>query len=466
MDLIGEIVEHDTTKDTLRPVEGSSGGFPDKSKYQEKRRSKWRSKRTNRREPKLNENDNNKNAFDEHITEGERIHQENLKKMAQMTEEEIIEEREELLRKLDPKVVEAMLNRINSREKEHHENNGRHEHAEGYNGWIGGGKDGECSNNVSMLDNEEIEHATHFEREDKDNEAPTHLNKKKHEKKVRYDDHVALIPETIQDIAAENDEWEEVIETNGLKCGDSSAMEEKGEESDMIQGDSTEISSVHFVKPKNKDINDGLDLDDPNFYDKLHEKYFPDLPKETKKLSWMTNAVPTAIKPSYDSLSDMRFDFNGDLVKLDENMTENVPTYMGLHHHSLDPNLPGYTLAELAHLSRSTVPSQRSISIRTLGRILHKLGLQNYDILPITDDDTESFSQNIEQLQLQFHSMTWDLIEELRIIESIQGAADEKQTKNLSIRNYAIEALWLWKQGGGRKKTDDEAFIVSHFSNN
>ena len=50
----------------------------------------------------------------------------------------------------------------------------------------------------------------------------------------------------------------------------------------------------------------------------------------------------------------------------------------------------------------------------------------------------------------------WDLIDELRIIETITDAADEKKTTNLSVRNYAIEALWLYKSGGGRPKQNSK----------
>ena len=52
--------------------------------------------------------------------------------------------------------------------------------------------------------------------------------------------------------------------------------------------------------------------------------------------------------------------------------------------------MAGYTLGELAHLARSTLAGQRCLSIQTLGRILHKLGLHKYSILPTTDSDDQS----------------------------------------------------------------------------
>ena len=131
---------------------------------------------------------------------------------------------------------------------------------------------------------------------------------------------------------------------------------------------------------------------------------------------------------------------------------------MGLHHHSENPQLAGYTLAELAHLSRSTLPGQRCISIQTLGRILHKLGKHHYSPASQNKDDAEDkyFNENLQEMANNFENMMWDIIEQLRIIESITEASDESKTKNLSVRNYAIEALWLWKQGGGRSTTTAE----------
>ena len=65
------------------------------------------------------------------------------------------------------------------------------------------------------------------------------------------------------------------------------------------------------------------------------------------------------------------------------------------------------------------------MSIQTLGRILHKLGLHKYSILPTTDSDAD-FNE-IKQLSHNFEDMMWDLIDQLRIIETITEAADEKR---------------------------------------
>lgn len=164
----------------------------------------------------------------------------------------------------------------------------------------------------------------------------------------------------------------------------------------------------------------------------------------------MTTPIPETRINTYESIGDLRFDFKGDLVEL-ENDTD-TPTYMGLHHHSENPNLAGYTLSELAHLARSVVPGQRCVAIQTLGRVLHKLGQHKYSVMPIDTEDPESkeFNEGIREISENFEKMIWDLIEQLRLLETLNEAADESKTRNLSVRNYAIEALWLWKQGEKR----------------
>ncbi|KAI3405112.2 hypothetical protein KGF56_002068 [Candida oxycetoniae] len=129
---------------------------------------------------------------------------------------------------------------------------------------------------------------------------------------------------------------------------------------------------------------------------------------------------PPVTEVTFESISDLRFDFKGDI-------TQNQKASLGLHHHQEDPHMAGYTLVELARLSRSVIPSQRCISIQTLGRILHNLGKHKFTVC---DDEK----------QREFEKMVWDLVGELRIEESLMEAASEK-TRNVSVRNYAVEAL-------------------------
>jgi hypothetical protein len=112
------------------------------------------------------------------------------------------------------------------------------------------------------------------------------------------------------------------------------------------------------------------------------------------------------------------------------------------------------------------MPGQRCIAIQTLGRILHKLGKGKYNIVPEfvpdedEDDNEAGMAQEVQQpdeealkqAATKFDQMFWGVIDELRIIETLEECADEALTRNMSVRNYAIEALWLWKQGGGNKR--------------
>ena len=439
MDFVGEIVEHEVEPPTEPTPFDASNGFPDPHKV--KKVSRWKLKQ----QPKEKEvvastlPPSHDESTTELLTEAEKIDKENRERMAKMSESEILQERQELLNQLDPKIVQGLLNRKNKNKQEgnqkkeqdthSHDHHHHHEHAEGYNGWIGGFKTPKGVTDLSQLEKEEVDKILGLESE----------------RKVRFDDN-----------KVERIEYHESVDDgkNIENDLDSDAIAPEGYQ--LNQDDDENIhenngSTVHFTKPSQDD----LDLDDPDFFDKLHEKYFPDLPKETEKLSWMTKPMPKQVSTTYESISDMRFDFNGNLVQIniDEEKSDSqqgIPTYLGLHHHSDNPHMAGYTLSELVHLSRSVVPGQRCISIQTLGRILHKLGKHELGIIPISDESDTN--QDVKEMVEMFEKMMWDLIDELRIVESITEAADEKHTKNLSVRNYAIEALYLIKTAKGSDK--------------
>lgn len=448
MDFIGEIIEHETETPKEPTPKPTLGGFPELKKLKEKKVSRWKQKQQQEQQQKTTSH-----KPTETRSEASKIHQENIEKMAQMSEEEILQEREELLKGLDPKLIESLIGRSKKREGTGHGHNGHtHEHAEGYHGWIGSMKTSEGLTDLSQLDKEDVDRALGISSLSL-NESDGNNNSTK---KVTFDDNIKTVKFEDLDEGIELDPngWEDVTDVNELVPN-----------SDHIAPDDYQINpdsddeglnnTVHFTKPKQPE----LDINDPDFFDKLHEKYYPDLPKETDKLSWMTQPMPKQVSTVYESISDMRFDFKGDLIELSaegeesKGSSSDIPTYMGLHHHSENPHMAGYTLGELAHLARSTLAGQRCLSIQTLGRILHKLGLHKYSILPTTDSGDPSFTDEIKQLSNSFEDMMWDLIDQLRIIETITEAADEKKTRNLSVRNYAIEALWLYRTGGGRPET-------------
>ncbi|KAK0384345.1 hypothetical protein NLU13_8432 [Sarocladium strictum] len=124
-----------------------------------------------------------------------------------------------------------------------------------------------------------------------------------------------------------------------------------------------------------------LDPSDPNFLETLHKKYFPDLPADPSKMAWMApvptpDSVADKESPYYPgddlAVSALRFDFLGRF--LSPRVSRKIASTKGLHHHGLAPEAAGYTVAELAHLARSAVPAQRCMAFQTLGRILFRLG--------------------------------------------------------------------------------------------
>ncbi len=84
---------------------------------------------------------------------------------------------------------------------------------------------------------------------------------------------------------------------------------------------------------------------------------------EYEKLEWMIKS-PKDIKESKSA----RFDFQGNVMS----NKEEVPVTMALHHHGEEPDLAGYTLDELFHLSRSKFNQQRVLALQTIANILAK----------------------------------------------------------------------------------------------
>lgn len=66
-----------------------------------------------------------------------------------------------------------------------------------------------------------------------------------------------------------------------------------------------------------------------------------------------------------------RFDFHGNLV----NQSQDIPEYLGLHHHGDDPSSAGYTLEELIVLARSSFLQQRVLALQVLARIITQVSV-------------------------------------------------------------------------------------------
>jgi hypothetical protein len=167
-----------------------------------------------------------------------------------------------------------------------------------------------------------------------------------------------------------------------------------------------------------------LDPDSETFLQDLKENYFPNLSHDPSKLQWMqppTDAEDTAQyhPATSDAVApgEIRFGFRGELLA--PLASREVDAALGLHHHADAPRAAGYTILELALLARSTQPSQASLAIRTLGRVLYRL-------------HRGTFGDAITQGLLQ-------VVKEARVMETL---LERSHDSHLSVANYATEALW------------------------
>ncbi|AJU61072.1 AHL_G0013700.mRNA.1.CDS.1 [Saccharomyces cerevisiae] len=429
MDLLGDIVEKDTSdsvenndNDALI-TNNSRTGFPEL--YKPKKISSWKERLREKRAQKktsAKQIEKQQATTDAPLSEAKSIHNENIKILQGMTDEQIAQERQDLFDSLDPVLIAKLLKNINKRAKD--ENNAPlFAEIEGASGtWVGGNKQGIYD--LPPLEDEDVNAA--LEIKPKSGINPKHVQFEEDDDEKNNDDVDDIAPLDFQ----------------------------KAQSIDHMKNEDL-FKDVHFIKENNQNEADleKLDINDPDFNDKLHEKYFPDLPKEVNKLKWMKSVQQETNKNCIiENVSECRFDFNGDLVPPTRQIDSTI--HSGLHHHSDSPELAGYTIVELEHLARSTFSSQRCIAIQTLGRILYKLGQKSYyQLVPEIDAETYKEDGSISNVMDKIYSMFWDLVKDGKIVESLEIASDEKFTRNLSVRNYAIDALWLWKQGGGDFRT-------------
>ncbi|KAJ1896214.1 hypothetical protein LPJ66_004128 [Kickxella alabastrina] len=213
----------------------------------------------------------------------------------------------------------------------------------------------------------------------------------------------------------------------------------------------TEIPSVSKSRGAGTiDVDNNETGADSEFYTDMKRKYFPSEMVEEAKLAWILghnqarspmehavlknrnrDAKDAAAMAGNDSdephnqedllarpISHVRFAFDGQIMT--EEQSE-IPTQAGLHHHGEDPDKPGYTIPELLHLSRSTVPAQRSVSISSLGCILHKINVGAWEV-----------AQSVE--------VYLGLVDWQAELYFAHGIADSNKT----CRAEATVALWTW----------------------
>lgn len=218
--------------------------------------------------------------------------------------------------------------------------------------------------------------------------------------------------------------------------------------------------SIHFPQPTQPP---SLDPSSSTFFEDLHSKYFPSLPADPAKLSWMqpaTAAEASAYAADAPALAaaSIRFDFAGALIP--PRLAAEIPVSAGLHHHAEAPAAAGYTVAELAHLARSTVPAQRCIAFQTLGRVLYRLGRGEFgnpsaenvvtqpgdELSPDEGPDPAAFSELAQGL--------WREVERCQVVPNLVQESEGQGVdggRHVSAKAYATEAVWLWRKGGGRR---------------
>ena len=305
-------------------------------------------------------------GYDFEAQEKAKISEENNRRIAAMSEEDIEEARAELMANLDPALIERLLKRAN-------------------------------------IDDDSFEKSE---------------------------------PQKAQSQAQSN-------EANNSKVVDGEQLAGARNQAGMQADDATSVHStqagpsIHFpVPPRPASSFVPLDPNSSAFLSDLKTHYFPDTPHDPSSLSWLQD--PTAeeddespYNPTRDNYStaQLRFSFTGTIIPPAESLEISVDK--GLHHHGLAPSSAGYTIPELAILSRSALPNQRCIAYQVVGRILFRLGRGD-------------FGPRGSELQ----EGLWSVVERERVIEVMMGEAS-RDGGHLSAKTYATEALWLWRRGGG-----------------
>lgn len=232
---------------------------------------------------------------------------------------------------------------------------------------------------------------------------------------------------------------------------------------------STDVSGpAHFpTPPRDPALFVELDENSPNFQQALKETYFPELAHDPSTLDWMSEPsadelAASSYSPSLAKYapSDLRFSFTGRLVPPKESLT--IPVAAGLHHHGQAAASAGYTVPELAILARSALPAQRCLAYLVLGRVLYRLGKGEF--APKTAGGGENGFRGLggvgdgggRQGAAAAPAATaggelaeglWKVIEKERVIEIMMREANRDTGGHLSARAYATEALWLWRRG-------------------
>ncbi|KAK1058645.1 hypothetical protein LTR33_013339 [Friedmanniomyces endolithicus] len=240
---------------------------------------------------------------------------------------------------------------------------------------------------------------------------------------------------------------ERLLKRSNIESGSNESM-------DIPPIDPHPHDSIHFPRPTQPP---DLDPSSATFLQDLHEKYFPSLPTDPSKLAWMRSSTPTTPNNNNDTYhpsasafhaADLRFSFTGELLA--PRTASLIPVTAGLHHHGDSPEAAGYTVAELAHLSRSTYAAQRCVAFQTLGRFLYRLGKGEFGDPGEPGAEVTGAEESFGELARGL----WHAVEQEGVIQTLVLESEGLGVgggRHVSARAYATEAVHLWRKGGGRR---------------
>lgn len=329
-----DVVERSVSKDAVKPPSFSTTAFPEPSKVLgctlEGRKSLFASRlkkeggSQQRIAPKLTPVTPSSSALSK--DDYEAVHLENLGRLEAMSHDEKVKAKQELLSRLDPKTVAFLRSRRKLPESQTSK--------------TGDAKKTASHNEASADSRRDV--ATSSTRL-KESDVSTALFSLKTKQEI---------PETSTPEA-------DVVVTVEAKDGSSAASaanigapEAAGPETPILNEDELPIKPSEAAKQ-------WLNMNDV----------------EEGKLQWMTMLPPVKAADSKDGAPCVgRFDFDGELVL----PTQEVPVHKGLHHHGEQPEMAGYSSAEILRFLRSQVRSQRLLALQLLERILTKHWFGHY----------------------------------------------------------------------------------------
>ncbi|KAL4969962.1 RPAP1-like protein [Aspergillus stella-maris] len=418
--VIGEIQERSPAAPPAPPTLKSASGFP-----AHKRRARPSAFKQRQAQPKAPETGSGKTSSDPQ-DEKAGIDEQNRQQLASMSDAQLQQEREELMSTIDPSLLERFLRRA---------------------------------------------------RIDDDNPAPSSFTAATKEDDSKPSP--AVVPAPNSDQTPTPAQKSTPISTQPPKQNSTPTPDDRQPPAipaDLRPAAEFASSSVHFPTPppSSSNVPPSLDPNSDSFLSDLQTHYFPNITHDPSSLSWLqpppsdpddpeSNLPPSsAYHPgsSAESIhpSSIRFSLLGTILSPSTSLS--LPTNLGLHHHGEDPHAAGYTIPELAILSRSSFPAQRCIAWQVLGRILFRLGKGQFG---------ERGSNLVEGF--------WEVIEKEGVVSgmleeaggsssgtgpSLKGkkdaADDEKNAsgggkaggvgRHASAAAWAVEGVWLWQMGG------------------